>query len=103
MSVHACVHACVCVRACVCVILSDPYYSILHVHPLSPIAQLYALMRAIGVFHHDVGRKRQYDFSLYVRNLVDVRRTRGNPLLEAGVDLVNLDGRLSNATDVSAI
>ena len=41
--------------------------------------------------------------SVDVRNLVDVRKTRRNPLLEAGVDLVNLDGRLSNAKNVSAI
>ena len=38
-----------------------------------------------------------------VRNLVDALRSRGNPFLEAGVDLVNLDGRISNAKDVSAI
>ena len=55
------------------------------------------------VFHHDEGRKRQDDFSVDVRNLVDALRSRGNPFLEAGVDLVNLDGRISNAKDVSAI
>ena len=41
--------------------------------------------------------------SVNVRNLVDALRSRGNPFLEAGVDLVNLDGRISNAKDVSAI
>ena len=51
-------------------------------------------------FHDDEGRKRQYDFSVDVQNLVDAR---GNPFLEAGVNLVNLDGRISNAKDVSAI
>ena len=53
------------------------------------------------VFHHDEGRKRQDDFSVDVRNLVglDALRSRGNPFLEAGVDLVNLDGRISNAKD----
>ena len=55
------------------------------------------------VFHHDEGRKRQDDFSVDVRNLVDALRSRGNPFLEAGVDLVNLDGRISNAKNVSAI
>ena len=45
------------------------------------------------VFHHDEGRKRQDDFSVDVRNLVDALRSRGNPFLKAGVDLVNLDGR----------
>ena len=55
------------------------------------------------VFHHDEGRKRQDDFSVDVRNLVDALRSRENPFLEAGVDLVNLDGRISNAKDVSAI
>ena len=55
------------------------------------------------VFHHDEGRKRQDDFSVDVRNLVDALRSRGNTFLEAGVDLVNLDGRISNAKDVSAI
>ena len=55
------------------------------------------------VFHHDEGRKRQDDFSVDVRNLVDALRSRGNPFLEAGVDFVNLDGRISNAKDVSAI
>ena len=55
------------------------------------------------VFHHDEGRKRQDDFSVDVRNLVDALRSRGNPFLEAGVDLVNLDGRISNPKDVSAI
>ena len=55
------------------------------------------------VFHHDEGRKRQDDFSVDVRNLVDALRSRGNPFLEAGIDLVNLDGRISNAKDVSAI
>ena len=55
------------------------------------------------VFHHDEGRKRQDDFSVDVRNLVDALRSRGNPFIEAGVDLVNLDGRISNAKDVSAI
>ena len=55
------------------------------------------------VFHHDECRKRQDDFSVNVRNLVDALRSRGNPFLEAGVDLVNLDGRISNANDVSAI
>ena len=53
------------------------------------------------VFHHDEGRKRQDDFSVDVRNLVSALRSRGNPFLEAGVDLVNLDGRISNAKDVS--
>ena len=38
-----------------------------------------------------------------VRNLVEAIRSRVNPFLEAGVDLVNLDGRISNAKDVSAI
>ena len=55
------------------------------------------------VFHHDEDRKRQDDFSLDVRNLVDALRSRGNPFLEAGVDLVNLDGRISHAKDASAI
>ena len=55
------------------------------------------------VFHHDEGRKRQDDFSVDVRNLVDALRSRGNPFLEAGVELVNLDGRISNANDVSVI
>ena len=55
------------------------------------------------VFRHDEGRKRQDDFSIDVRNLVDALRSRGNPFLKAGVDLVNLDGRISNAKDVSAI
>ena len=55
------------------------------------------------VFHHDEGRKRQDDFSVDVRNLVDALRSRGNPFLEAGVDRVNQDGRISNAKDVSAI
>ena len=55
------------------------------------------------VFHHDEGRKRQDDFSVDVRNLVDALRNRGNPFLEAGVDLVNLDGRISTAKDISAI
>ena len=55
------------------------------------------------VFHHDEGRKRQDDFSVDVRNLVDAPRSRGNPFLEAGVDLVNLDGRISTAKDISAI
>ena len=55
------------------------------------------------VFHRDEGRKRQDDFSVDVRNLVDALRSRGNPFLEAGVDLVNLDRRISNAKDVSAI
>ena len=55
------------------------------------------------VFHRDEGRKRQDDFSVDVRNLVDALRSRGNPFLEAGVDLVNLDGRISNPKDVSAI
>ena len=55
------------------------------------------------LFYDDEGRKRQDDFSVDVRNLVDALRSRGNPFLEAGVDLVNLDGRISNATDVSAI
>ena len=50
------------------------------------------------VFHHDEGRKRQDDFSV-----VDALRSRGNAFLEAGVDLVNLDGRISNAKDVSSI
>ena len=54
-------------------------------------------------FHDDEGRKHQDDFSVDVRNLVDTLRSRGNPFLEAGVDLVNLDGRISNAKDVSAI
>ena len=54
-------------------------------------------------FHDDEGRKHQDDFSVDVRNLVDALRSRGNPFLEAGVDLVNLDGRISNAKDVSAI
>ena len=56
-----------------------------------------------GVFHHDEGRKRQDDFSVDVRNLVDALRSRGNPFLEARVDLVNLDWRISNAKDLSAI
>ena len=55
------------------------------------------------VFHHNESRKRQDDFSVDVRNLVSTLRSRGNPFLEAGVDLVNLDGRISNAKDVSAI
>ena len=55
------------------------------------------------LFHDDEGRKRQDDFSVDVRNLVDALRSRGNPFIEAGVDLVNLDGRISNAPDVSAI
>ena len=55
------------------------------------------------VFHHDEGRKRQDDFSVDVRHLLDALRSRRNPFLEAGVDLVNLDGRISNAKDVSAI
>ena len=55
------------------------------------------------VVHHDEGRKRQYDFSVDVRNVVDAIRSRGNPFLEAGIELVNLDGRISNAKDVSAI
>ena len=55
------------------------------------------------VFHHDEGQKRQDDFSVDVRNLVEALSSRGNPFLEAGVDLVNLDGRISNAKDVSAI
>ena len=55
------------------------------------------------VFHHDECRKRQDDFSVDALNLVDALRSRGNPFLEAGVDLVNLDGRISNANDVSAI
>ena len=54
-------------------------------------------------FHDDEGRKRQDDVSVDVRNLVDAIRIRGNPFLEAGVHLVNLDGRISNAKDVSAI
>ena len=54
-------------------------------------------------FHHDEGRKLQDDFSVDVWNLVDALRSRGNPLLEAGVDLVNQDRRISNAKDVSAI
>ena len=53
--------------------------------------------------YHDEGRKRQDDFSVNVRSLVDALRSRGNPFLQAGVDLVNLDGRISNAKDVSAI
>ena len=44
-----------------------------------------------GVSHHDEGRKRQDDFSVNVHNLVDVLRSRGDPFVEAGVDLVNLD------------
>ena len=60
-------------------------------------------MKDSDVFHHDEGRKRQDDFSVDVRNLVDALRRRGNPFLQAGVDLVNLDGRISNAKDVSAI
>ena len=59
--------------------------------------------RDSDVFHHDEGRKRRDDFSVDVRNLVEAIRSRGNPFLEAGVDLVNLDGRISNANDVSAI
>ena len=55
------------------------------------------------MFHHDEGRKRHGDFSVDVRNLVDALRCRGNPFLQAGVDLVNLDGRISNAKYVSAI
>ena len=55
------------------------------------------------VFHHDEGRKRQDDFLVDVRNLVDALRSRGNPFLEAGVDLVNMDGRIRDAKDVSAI
>ena len=38
-----------------------------------------------------------------LETFVDVVRSRENPFLEAGVDLVNLDGRVSNAKDVSAI
>ena len=38
-----------------------------------------------------------------VRNLVSALTSRGKPFLDAGVDLVNLDGRISNAKDVSAI
>ena len=52
------------------------------------------------VFHHDEGRKRQDEFLVDIRNLVDAPRSRGNPFIEAGVDLVNLDGRISNAKDV---
>ena len=59
-------------------------------------------MKDSDVFHNDEGQKRQDDFSVDVRNLVDALRSRGNPFLQAGVDLVNLDGRISNATDVSA-
>ena len=55
------------------------------------------------VFHHAEGRKRQDDFLVDVRNLVDALRSRGNPFFEAGIDHVNLDGRISNAKDVSAI
>ena len=55
------------------------------------------------MFHHDEGRKRQGDFSVDVRNFVDALRCQGNPFLQAGVDLVNLDGRISNAKAVSAI
>ena len=60
-------------------------------------------MKDSDVFHHGEGRKHQYDFSVDVRKLVDAIRSRGNPFLQAGVDLVNLDGRISNANDVSAI
>ena len=38
-----------------------------------------------------------------LETFVDVVRSRGNPFLEAEVDLVKLDGRISNAKDVSAI
>ena len=55
------------------------------------------------VSHHDEGRKHQDDFSVDVRNLVGALRSRGNPFLEAWVDLVNMDGRISNEKDVSAI
>ena len=65
----------------------DPYYN----------------LKDSDIFHNDEGRKRQDEFSVDVRNLVDALRSRGNPFLQAGVDLVNLDGRISNATDVSAI
>ena len=55
------------------------------------------------VFCLDEGRQLQDDFLVDVRNLVDALRSRGNPFLEAGIDLVNLDGRISNAKDVSVI
>ena len=60
-------------------------------------------MKDSDVFHHDGGRKRQDNFLVDVRNLVDALGSRGNPFLQAGVDLVNLDGRISNAKNVSAI
>ena len=34
-----------------------------------------------GLLHDDEGRKRQDDFSVDVRNLVDALRSRGNPFL----------------------
>ena len=46
------------------------------------------------LFHDDEGRKRQDDFSVDVRNLVDALRSRGNPFLEAEVDLVNLESAM---------
>ena len=60
-------------------------------------------MKDSDVFHHGEGRKHQDDFSVDVRKLVDAIRSRGNPFLQAGVDLVNLDGRISNANDASTI
>ena len=65
----------------------DPYYN----------------LKDSDVFHQDEVRKRQDDFSVDDRNLVDALRGRGNPFIEAGVDLVNRDGRISNSKYVSAI
>ena len=36
------------------------------------------------VLHHGEGRKRQDDFSVDVRNLVDALRSRGNPFMKQG-------------------
>ena len=47
-------------------------------------------------FHHDEGNKQQIDFLYDVQNLTDVIRSRGNPFLENGEDLINLDGKYSN-------
>lgn len=47
-------------------------------------------------FHHDEGTKQQIDFLHDVQNLSDAIRSRGNPFLENGGDLMNLDGKYSN-------
>ena len=47
-------------------------------------------------FHHDEGTKQQTDFLFDVQSLTNVIRSRGNPFLENGEDLVSLDGKYSN-------